>query len=1179
MARLGEFETVSKIAPGAVGAVYSAHPAGSKDEPTFAVRVFEPDVLVVGEEEAEFQVDAFLARAEALARVGSAVASATGGFAGSAIWAPVYDVGKLPDSPGAYYVTDLALAVEPSLEALRRTRVPVDAVGLGAIVGKVVRALRLGKQHAGRWHGRLSPGKVLLLSEGDLAHARIGLIDPLADDDERLDDGELADQRAVGEIVYALVQHQRPKNVFRVNDPRAWTAALGKDAEKWIELVHALLDPSESAARPSIDQLDEQLEALREGAARKTETKSVAVTRTDLKPPTLDAVPKSVMWGGTRTRDLPVARSKKSEGGPAGNVGPVSAVGVGGAPVSAVGLSGAVPAMDATPRLSNLSPLQVTPVAAAAAEAAKGGASRSAMVQAPGPLAPAGGVHGAEGAGGGKGASTRAPMPGSSEALKHWGAKAPAPVKKKRTGLYVGAAVVAIAGLGAGAFLMTHKAAPPTNGNGESPNGGGSEVGTSGTGGGGDGGTASVVSTTSGEGSTGKPPTNAGRPETGAVISREDAVRRADEVLPPLTSGRASTPAWAEAFIGAVNQERQKATEDAIRRSSRGAGEEVNASALDNRLNESKARVSAKLGHAREVLQDLLAVGDALADAHAVDVDDAAPGTKQWRARAGEIESEATWKAALAPLKAEIDGLKSARAESDAAKLAAGLASGAGRGSTPARAALTFARLGELNWPSTPDGLDALSKARAGTLNAVEAVVSPDRKGEMRRLVDQVTSRGWARAAQGATDFASLASAMNARQGLGVGDDAITPELKVNVRLAALHASLATMETQDQLKGAIAAIDRDLAGMNLPAPTKQKAEAALASLRTASTKPPIPKVGPEGPSSTAATVRATGGINGDRASFQVGNATIDFEKVAGSGANGRDVFIGAREATIADVIAIVGAAGKWNDFRDLMGLSTEDESSIDWTGPRGWAWNGRELTRHSEWLMVAGFADQSPYPTGMTKARAPTTSAPMQAISAQAAAYVAQLVGCRFPTSAEWKAAARASPTASPVKWDASCDALATYHAAQNWGPQFGQTFKKVGASGAGSASGTFVWFRTAQDSAERIRDLSGNVAEFVLDKAGIVQASGADAVRSFLGQAAGDRALGVIGGSRLWPPGDAGDQPAWLADQADGLKSASDSYSDVGFRLAFNAPTVGPENIKEQIEAERASLKLVRAE
>ena len=50
---------------------------------------------------------------------------------------------------------------------------------------------------------------------------------------------------------------------------------------------------------------------------------------------------------------------------------------------------------------------------------------------------------------------------------------------------------------------------------------------------------------------------------------------------------------------------------------------------------------------------------------------------------------------------------------------------------------LTFARLGELKWPSTPDELDALSKARAGTLSAVEAVVSPDRKGEMRRLVDQ----------------------------------------------------------------------------------------------------------------------------------------------------------------------------------------------------------------------------------------------------------------------------------------------------------------------------------------------------------------------------------------------------------------------------------------------------------
>jgi formylglycine-generating enzyme required for sulfatase activity len=493
---------------------------------------------------------------------------------------------------------------------------------------------------------------------------------------------------------------------------------------------------------------------------------------------------------------------------------------------------------------------------------------------------------------------------------------------------------------------------------------------------------------------------------------------------------------------------------------------------------------------------------------------------------------------------------------------------------------LAWTKLSGMNWPSRVSELDQLAKARANVTRAIASIPADARKQALTQAVADGTKAGWVRAAASAGEVASFQQAMSARSGLGVGEEALTPQLKANVRLAALHAGLAGLETQDQLKAAVSAAERDLAALNLPGPIKQKAEQAIASVKAASVKPPVPKAGPEGPSSTAATVRSTGGITGDRASFQVGAVTLEFEKVAGGGSE-RDVFVQARETTIGDVIAIVGSGNKWAEFRELMGLGADDESGIDWTGPKGWVWNGRELTRNKDWLMIAGFADQSPYPQGMTKARAPTASAPMQAISAQAAGYVAQLVGCRFPTSAEWKAASRASQTTAPVRWDATCDALSAYHTAENWGPQFGQTFKKPtpAAGAAARGAGTFVWFRTAQDSAERIRDLSGNVAEFVCDKPGLVQAPGSDGVRSFLAQAASDRALGVIGASRLWPSGDAGNEPSWLADQADGLRSPSDAFSDVGFRLAFNAPTVGPENIKEQIEAERAGLRLVAAE
>jgi hypothetical protein len=237
-------------------------------------------------------------------------------------------------------------------------------------------------------------------------------------------------------------------------------------------------------------------------------------------------------------------------------------------------------------------------------------------------------------------------------------------------------------------------------------------------------------------------------------------------------------------------------------------------------------------------------------------------------------------------------------------------------------------------------------------------------------------------------------------------------------------------------------------------------------------------------------------------------------------------------------------------------------------------------------LDLAGYKAFSPD----LKAAAPTGREPMQRVSPAAALYLARLLNCRFPTAAEWQAAvAAAGPQAikganlRDRTWRKQLDyvvALQEKGLARAW-PDAGIFWPKAHASAlTGKAAvpctdlddGILLFAPVspvADEAPLTFQHLVGNVAEFIFDDpAALADAfkntpePTVKAVAEFLDKQAAS--LGVIGGSalsapELWDgkPAPAG-RPFDLVCPAD-LTARAGSAVDVGFRLAFTAPTEPP--------------------
>jgi formylglycine-generating enzyme required for sulfatase activity len=304
---------------------------------------------------------------------------------------------------------------------------------------------------------------------------------------------------------------------------------------------------------------------------------------------------------------------------------------------------------------------------------------------------------------------------------------------------------------------------------------------------------------------------------------------------------------------------------------------------------------------------------------------------------------------------------------------------------------------------------------------------------------------------------------------------------------------------------------------------------------------------------------------------------LEFKRVEPR--TGRPFYLGTREVTLGQFAGALDAARLWEEARRLQWPHRPDERDGR-RGPRVWEWADPREPRLGPAPLWLTPDDQNDFPPELRDRRfnrnviaakfggMPSDLHPMQYVSANAALYYAAALGCRLPTSAEWREALAASGrTVNSEGWNlrdqASWDAFRAYAAKQGISPDRwpdreafpeGSNGRRAAAAAAPVAArpgnDATLLFRPAPSSSGTLHDLIGNLAEYVCDAPDAFERwpekRTAESIKDFLANT--PDAVAVIGGSALSPADVAVDQPR-------GVKDTHRGYSDVGLRLAFTAP------------------------
>lgn len=154
-------------------------------------------------------------------------------------WLPVLATGEEPDA--VYYVSEY----HPySLKDLIDRGLRVNPESLYHIISSIIKGLIELQRIANRPHGDLNPDTVWLNGRGRIATMELYLSDLLPKDKWRQGDGARSDFRALGEMIYCLVNGRTAvkSSMKAVPQQEDWSF-LGGKATQWLDLCNALLDP------------------------------------------------------------------------------------------------------------------------------------------------------------------------------------------------------------------------------------------------------------------------------------------------------------------------------------------------------------------------------------------------------------------------------------------------------------------------------------------------------------------------------------------------------------------------------------------------------------------------------------------------------------------------------------------------------------------------------------------------------------------------------------------------------------------------------------------------------------------------------------------------------------------------------------------------------------------------
>lgn len=544
---------------------------------------------------------------------------------------------------------------------------------------------------------------------------------------------------------------------------------------------------------------------------------------------------------------------------------------------------------------------------------------------------------------------------------------------------------------------------------------------------------------------------------------------------------------------------------------------------------------------------------------------------------------------AIGPIMARLADVGSVEQSNDRSALSAILRDGS---RTPAETAAAIRRLALLGPTPGDDGIASYVDAMTnGVQGAASRLGDGGDRDALRRLGDEAAKEAWTGAVPSlARTESGLRTLLRLGQQVGAAESDLAhwpPFARINLARMAL-VDAAKMDGPGAVK--LAAIRAKIEAFNAVAAAAPEVDtteirAALAPIIESRNDLDFAAIGP----ATAGWTLVEGAEDGSHATYAWtgpnGTHTLEFNRVMVN-TNGEEApaYLAKTEASVGLVLDLMGEKLGWEEVRKQRALRVFRPGDTDpRRGVRTWTWSANPETDSAArgivsgprgrsdtglgWMFRPGMDGVPWYPEG-TVTTGPTVDSPMGQISAVSATIAARLAGCRLPTLTEWQAAAGVTDTLPPnaaatsnlrdASWKRVFDHLAQHTSKLPHFPSSGifqsaeterisETDDNVPAV---TTDDGVVWFAPVNTpvggtGSSPFVHLIGNVSEIVIMSDTIL--SGVAPADLKRGMQASD--YRVVGASALSP----GNLP--LVAQIPGRNWADQTYSDVGFRLAFGAP------------------------
>lgn len=574
------------------------------------------------------------------------------------------------------------------------------------------------------------------------------------------------------------------------------------------------------------------------------------------------------------------------------------------------------------------------------------------------------------------------------------------------------------------------------------------------------------------------------------------------------------------------------------------AGAEAASAALES------PRWSAAQRRHREALAELSEVGRGLSALDAGLNRDAGDGAALLASFAGvrarPSYATVSFAAGVQSLERDLSELEKIRSESSGDALASTL-----RSPRLALALAAWRRLHALgDWTSAANVDRMREVATALTARLAREVRDQDEREKLLAETRQATSAWWRGAFRKAQDDAAIGRLLAARESFGVAEESLGPAERFNVQLFALKSvdwrALPVDELVRQRDDAVSKL-RGLLGLTADAETTAwiSSLAALQLQEAPGTVTDLRKLGP-GRVGWEGEVAENGRSVSFRRRWGNREQQLSFRLVESE--NAVPFFLATAEVSTGLMLDLLTQPAVLTRMLPWLQASAGEDGEQR-LGPQIWRLDRQRGARLNErWTGIPLPSwPKALYPDDVPPPGAPTRNHPLHYLPPAAALYLAtDVLGCRLPSPEEWQAIAareRADLATANVR-DATW--LRTHNYLLGAGvlvdsPLLGDFFwprsagtPKTGrdAQAATSATDNTVWFAevgTAPD-ANGFSHLFGNVAEMLYDE--------------------GSRRFSVAGASALSPP-EIEPERTYPVEAA----FATAGFSDVGFRLAFNAP------------------------